>query len=501
MPLDPRTPVIVGVGQLTHRPGRDDPTSWTDPVTLMARALEMAGEDAASHGRSSLLDRLDLLIAVPSFVWSVPDPARVVADVAGVQVASTRRTFPGGTVPQAALLDAAAGIAKGAFDVAAVIGAEAIRSRDLARKAGATLTWATAPPDAVAAEELYEVPDALLDPERAAGLSLPAHAYALLEQARRRTTGLDRTAHLARLDAIAARMREVARSNELAWLRDAEDVPASVPTATNRPISLPYTKLLTSNVVVDMGAAVIVSSLEAARRAGVPDERLVFPVAGAKAREQWFLSERDELSRSCAMSACVASLFGEGSVNSIDDVSLFDLYSCFPIAVQLAGDALGIDVATDPRPPTVTGGMTFFGGPGNNYVAHSIAEMALRLRREPEALGLVTGLGWYASTHLWALYSATPPGSGFGLADVQPDVDAVALRTVDDAYEGSGTLESYTVGYERDGSAERWIASIRTPKGARRILGGTDASLAAQLEASDPLGDDVVVTGDRIRLR
>jgi acetyl-CoA C-acetyltransferase len=494
--------VIVGVGQLTHRPQHDDPTTWTDPVSLMARALEMAGDDAAAaEGRSPLLDRIDVLTAVPSFVWSVPDPARTVADVAGVAVASTRRTFPGGTVPQAALLEAAAGIARGDLDVAAVIGAEAIKSRDLARKAGATLSWATAPPDAVEAPELFEVPDALQDPERAAGLALPVHAYALFEQARRRSMGLDRNTHLARLDAIAARMREVARTNELAWLRDAEDTPASVATAANRPISMPYTKLLTSNVVVDMGAAVIVSSLEAARRAGVPDERLVFPVAGAKAREQWFISQRDELSRSCAMAACAASLFGEGQPRSLDDVSLLDLYSCFPIAVQLAGDALGIDVATDPRPPSVTGGMTFFGGPGNNYVTHSIAEMISRLRSEPGSLGLVTGLGWYASTHHWALYSTTPPSEGFRSADVQRQVDAVELRAVDDAYEGTALLESYTVGYERDGSAARWIASLRTPQGARRILGGTDPVLASELEAADPLGDDVVVAATRISLR
>src|SRR6202023_389896 len=191
--------------------------------------------------------------------------------------------------------------------------------------------------------------------------------YALIEHARRRTRGLSRGDHLDVLGALAARMSEVASGNELAWIHErVTPTSATTPSATNRMIAAPYTKLLTSNVVVDMGAAVIVCSLGAARAAGVPEDHLVFPCAGASAREQWLLSERDELSVSLAMRACARELFGEAPP-SPDDLALLDLYSCFPCAVQLAGDALGIDVLTDARPPSVTGGITFFGGPGNNY--------------------------------------------------------------------------------------------------------------------------------------
>jgi len=443
---------------------------------------------------------MDELTAIPSFVWSAKDPARAVAERLGIAARSTRVTFAGGTVPQTAVFDAAARIARGELEVAAVVGAEAIKSRDVARRHDERVTWHTEAADVEAAPIVFEVPDAMSDLERAAGLVVPAHAYALIEHARRRARGLSRTEHLGVLGALASRMSEVASSNELAWLR--ERVSASTvttPTPANRMIAAPYTKLLTSNVVVDMGAALIVCSLEAARAAGVPDDQLVFPCAGASAREQWLLSERDELSVSLAMRACARQLFGE-TPPSPDDLAMLDLYSCFPCAVQLAGDALGIDVLSDERPPSVTGGMTFFGGPGNNYVTHSVATMAERLRNAPGATGLVTALGWYASTHAWGTYSTSPPPGGFRAHNVQAAVDAVPLREVHGSYVGRAEVESYTVVHDRDGLATRSIMSLRTPSGARRLFATDDRDVAAAIMSSDPLGAPVVVSDDSVSL-
>ncbi len=468
----------------------------------MGHALELAGSDAAGSGtaRSSLLDRIDELTAIPSFVWRARDPARAVAETLGLTARSTRLTFAGGTVPQSAVFDAASRIASGELDVAVVVGAEAIKSRDLARRQGERVAWHLEAEDVAEAPVVFDVPDAMNDHERAVGLVVPAHAYALIEHARRRARGLARTEHLAVLGALAARMSQVASRNELAWLRDPVDAASvTTPSAANRMIAAPYTKLLTSNVVVDMGAAIIVCSLDAARAAGVRDDQLVFPCAGASAREQWLLSERDELSVSLAMRACARQLFGEVPP-SVDDLALLDLYSCFPCAVQLAGDALGIDVLTDERPPSVTGGMTFFGGPGNNYVTHSIATMTERLRRSPGATGLVTALGWYASTHSWGTYSTSPPRGGFRATSVQADVDAVPLRAADPGYSGPALVESYTVVHDRDGLATRAIVSLRTPSGARRLFATDDRDVAAGFMADDPLGGRAVVGAESISL-
>ncbi|HEV3328067.1 MAG TPA: hypothetical protein VGZ33_01595 [Acidimicrobiales bacterium] len=504
MPLDPRTPVIAGVGQVANRPSPDDTSTWTQPLALMTEALGVAGDDAsgAPGERSSLLERIDVLTAIPSFVWTVPDPARAAADALGVAAGSTRVAFAGGTVPQSALFDAARRIAKGELDVAAIVGAEAMKSRDLARRAGGRAEWHAQGDDVAPAEVVFEVAQGAVDDrERSAGLALPVHTYALFEHALRRSRGLSRGEHVARLGALAARMSAVAATHPMAWLRDpAVAATAPTPSASNRMVSFPYTKLLTSNVVVDMGAAVVLCSLEAARRAGVPDDQLVFPQRGAYALEQWLVSTRAELSRSLAMRACARALFGDAPPTP-DELGLMDLYSCFPCAVQMGADALGIDVLTDERPPTVTGGMTFFGGPGNNYVTHSLATMTARLRERHGATGLVTGLGWYASTHSWGTYSTTPPDAPFEVADVQSAVDAVPLRAVDPDYEGAAVVESYTVGHDRGAGPTRAIASLRTPSGARRIVASDDASLAASFESADPLDATIELRGGALSLR
>jgi acetyl-CoA C-acetyltransferase len=499
VPLDPRTPVLAGVGQLTHRPARGDPATFTEPVALMASALARAGEDAAGGGhRSALLDRVDELTAIPGFVWSVADPALAAATAAGVTPKATRLGFVGATTPQRAVFDASLRIARGELDVAAIVGAEAVRSLRLAREAGVDAGWATQDDAVPSAPVVFDVPDALTDHERACGLALPVTTYALFESSLRRARGWSRREHLAVLDALSERQRAVATTVDGAWLRDAAPTAASAPSVSNRMVTTPYTKLLASNVVVDMGAAVIVCSLAAARDAGVPEDRLVFPRAGAYGREQWFVSTRRSLSTSLAMRACARALFGSAPPGP-DEVALLDLYSCFPSAVQMGADALGLDLLADPRAPSVTGGMTYFGGPGNNYVTHALATMVEQLRARPGAVGLVTANGWYASTHAWGTYSTAPP-DGFRVHDVQQEVDAVDLLGADDGYEGEAVVEAYTVAHDRDGTPTRVVAALQTPAGARRLVATDDTVLAAEVVDADPLAARVRVDDGRVRL-
>ena len=196
-------------------------------------------------------------------------------------------------------------------------------------------------------------------------------------------------------------------------------------TADNRMIGFPYPKLMNANdYSVDQGAALIMCSVAAARAANVPEERWLFPVSGADANDHWFLSNRSDFHSSPAIGAAGRAALALAG-RSIDDVEFLDLYSCFPCAVQIAAAELGISI-DDPRPLTVTGGLTFAGGPGNNYVTHSIAAMADKLRSRPGAVGLVTGLGWYVTKHSVGLWSTTPPQGGFRHDNPQPQVDASA---------------------------------------------------------------------------
>src|SRR5690606_18969108 len=88
-------------------------------------------------------------------------------------------------------------------------------------------------------------------------------------------------------------------------------------------------------------------------------------------------------------------------------IDFFDLYSCFASAVQIGCAELGLS-EDDPRGLTVTGGLPYFGGPGNNYVTHSISEMMRRLRANPGKFGMVTANGNYVTKHSFGIYSTEP---------------------------------------------------------------------------------------------
>jgi acetyl-CoA C-acetyltransferase len=156
---------------------------------------------------------------------------------------------------------------------------------------------------------------------------------------------------------------------------------------------------------------------------------------------------------------------------SVDDIEMFDLYSCFPAAVQLALGALGMK-ADDPRQLTLTGGLPYAGGPGNNYVSNSIATAVERLRDRPEARALVTGLGWFATKHSAGVYSARPPSGDWLRTD--PQVDQAAVEAMDSPPQapepaGEATVEAYTVAFGQDGEPEQGIVIGRLAGGERFI--------------------------------
>jgi acetyl-CoA C-acetyltransferase len=293
-----------------------------------------------------------------------------------------------------------------------------------------------------------------------------------------------------------ARFNEVAVQNPHAWIRKpvaAEEI--SQPGPKNRMISWPYTKLMNSNNMVDQGAALILTSVEAATRLGIPKDRWVFPYAGTDAHDTYAISERAELHRSPAIrigGARALELAGLG----VDDMDYVDLYSCFPSAVQVAAAELGLPADDPARPLTVTGGLTFAGGPWSNYVAHSIATMAGLLTANPGRRGLITANGGYLTKHSFGVYGTEPPKSEFRWEDVQPAVDSEPTRTAVMEWDGVGTVEAWTTPFDRDGQPEKAFLSVRTPDERRTLALITDPSAAAATVHEDIGGAKVTVHAD-----
>ena len=267
------------------------------------------------------------------------------------------------------------------------------------------------------------------------------------------------------------------------------------PGPDNRMISWPYTKLMNSNNMVDQAAAVVVTSAEAATRLGISVDRWVFPYAGTDSHDTYAISERADYHRSPAIRIAGRRALELAGCN-IDDIEFVDLYSCFPCAVQIAAKELGLPIGDRDRPLTVTGGLTFAGGPWNNYVLHSIGTMWRRLTEKPGSLGLVTANGGYLTKHSIGVYGTQQPSGEFRWQDVQSEVDRELVRAAVESWDGVGTLESWTAPFDRDGRPEKAFVAVRTPGDARTLAVMTAPSDVEASVTEDIAGAKVRVDAD-----
>ena len=447
MTLDPRLPVVVGVGQLVRKPEPADVPSLREPVDMMAEALRLAGDDSGTGDR--LLKAADSVRTVDLLSWRYANPALLLAERIGASPRQTLRSTVGGNTPQALVNDTAAAIQRGDLDVALIAGAEAVYTRLLARKTKDWLQWTPMSEDDTPAPDVFGDDRAGTNQlEMARSIVLPTQVYPMFENALRAKAGESIDEHQRKVSEMWSRFSAVAAQNPYAWspeYRSPEEIRTVTP--DNRMIGFPYPKYMNSNIQTDQAAGLILCSVQAARDAGVPEDKWVFVHSGTDAHDHWWVSDRDDFTRSPAIRLCSQKLLAATGVRAAE-VEHLDIYSCFPSAVQIAAGELGVGLD---RQLTVTGGLCFAGGPGNNYATHSIAAMAEVLRANPGDRGLVTALGWYVTKHALGVYSTTPPAGGFRHAHPQDEVDALPRRATTVEHDGPITIETYTVMHERDG--------------------------------------------------
>jgi acetyl-CoA C-acetyltransferase len=497
-----RIPVVVASGQAIER------LDLVSPVDLMERACEETLADAP--GLRGAIGRLSV---VNVMTRTGPAPASELARRLGVDAPVREVTTIGGNTPQWLVNRASSDIARGRLSVTLIAGAEAIRSSRARRTAGL-------PPDP-------EATDLPADPvvgddgpgvgpaESAIGLLLPVHVYPLLESVLASRAGHDGPGHRQDLGRLLAPLTAVAAEHPFAWFprrRDAAEI--ATPSPDNRIVSEPYTKLMAAFLGSDQGAALLVCSLAAARRAGVAD-RAVFVWAGAEAVDVRFPASRPDLGRSPALAAAGQALFeaasaaaGTAATVGVDDLEWLDVYSCFPSAVEMAGAALGI-TRDGRRGLTVTGGLPYFGGPGNNYTTHAIATMTDHLRHGgPGSLGMATGVGWFVTKHALGLYGSTPPPGGFRRGDtaaVQSRIDNSAVETALEVDQATpAVVLAATVARNHRGQPTDAPLIARLPDGRQMALAPADDEVVGAMGALDVpglVGGAVVVQPGPARYR
>ena len=488
MSVNPRTPVLVGYGQLNYR-DTEGPENTPEPIDLMVSAAREAAD-------ARVLEAVDSVRVVNLLSVHYRDPALLLGQQIGADRFSTRYSGIGGNVPQTLVNRACVDIQEGRANVVLVAGAEMWRTRTRLRANGQRL-GNTEQDDSVSMPEGSDenVPMAGAAEDRI-GLDRPAFIYPMFEQALRISAGEPVDEHRKRIGRLWARFNEVAVRNSHAWIRKpvaAEDILQDGP--TNRMISWPYTKLMNSNNMVDQAAVVILASAQAATRLGIASDTWVFPYAGTDSHDTYALGERVDYHRSPAIRIAgrrALELAGCGT----GDMTFVDIYSCFPSAVQVAATELGLPLADTQRPLTVTGGLTFAGGPWNNYVTHSIGTMAERLIETPGSLGLITANGGYLTKHSIGIYGTQAPSTEFRWEDVQSEVDREPTRTALEQWEGIGTVEAWTAPFDRDGRPEKAFLAVRTPGEARTLAVMKSPSDVEATVTDDIAGAEVQVNAD-----
>ncbi len=474
MTIDPRTPVIVGVGQATQK--LEDPGAGAEPIDLLADAGRIALADAAATSLA-----VDAIAVAAIMSWRYPDPAALLARRIGLEPRTTILSTTGGNSPQMLVNRIATGIQAGEHDVVMIGGVECMYSRRRARRVdpGIQLAWTKADDpecpnvwgDSRPGSTQYEMAHRAL---------APTQVYPLFETALRHEAGHSIDEHQRTIATLWSELAAVAASNPHAWSPVAyspDDI--RTPTADNRMACFPYTKRLCANLDVDQAAALVMCSYEAAVTAGVSSDQMVFPLAGGDAYDHPYITERAALAQSTAIGIVGRAALGAAGL-SLDDVARFDLYSCFPSAVQMALHSLGLPgpLGGDDRPVSVTGGLAYAGGPGNNYVTHSIAAMVEACRADRGSVGYVTALGWYATKHSVGLYSSEPPAAGFRAVDpaqTQAEVDALPKREPAGVLDAEGQVEATSVAFDRDATPTIGIVSVLLADGRRALANCTDA--------------------------
>ena len=483
--VEPDTPILIGSGQITQRIPEDLATVL-GPIDLMMECVRHAATDAGLEEKD--LRTADSLRVVHFMTGVYEDPVGLLAQRLGVSAQDMMYTSIGGNSPQMLVNATAEALSEGRIRLAILAGVEALGSTVAAMKQGITPDWVErdgagpgVEPPSFAGTADYEVPYEF---------QRPINVYPLFENAIRAHNGWSIDEHMRRLGELFAPMSRVAAQHPGAWFPN-EYTPEEISTVTkdNRMIGFPYTKRMNAVIRVDQSAAVIMTTVGAAREIGIDPGRWVFLHGCADAADHWLVSERENYYASPAHRIAGRTALDMAGV-PISDIEYVDLYSCFPSAVQIGRDALGID-PDDPRPLTVTGGLPYHGGPANNYVMHAIATTMDRLRAKPGSFGICTAMGWYITKHAIGIYSTTPVEGTWKREDpavCQAEIDARPKPEI--AIEASGPciVETYTVLHERSGP-ERGIVVGRL-EDDRRFLAVTpeDPALWERMMTEEVIG-------------
>ena len=454
--------VVAGWGQITQPKQIGHPPD--DPMGLMVRASRAA---ARLLKNPSHISDADGIMVVKSLSAHYETPAKRLASRLGARPKFLFESGIGGNSPQTLINRAAGMIARKELNMVLVAGAEAYvpRTTDETK-------WENALLKGIPKDYTGDDASGVTPLEARYGIEHPIHGFPLFETALWAASGMDIGPYMYQVAELWSGFSRTAASHPHAWtgkFKTPEEI--LTPSGQNRPIAFPYTKFMNSFITVDQGAAVILMSDAYAMTYGAAEGKPVYFCGGGYAQDrQRYMIQKTDFTSSPPLQAAVDKALDRSGM-TLDDIEVFDMYSCFPCAVSIAKKMIGVQ-KTDPRPLTLTGGLGFFGGPGNNYNLHAVATLCEMISSGRTKTGMVTALGWFMHKHAAGIYSALPPARSLAAMDLEDHNDFLAgpePLEQDPSPSGTGIVETYTIVYNRDKTPAYAVIYGRTEQGKRFI--------------------------------
>jgi acetyl-CoA C-acetyltransferase len=478
-------PCIIGVAQHTWRANEGDAPEPLVQWELMARA---AAKDAGNEAWLLMIDEVDVVF---SLSWNYDDAPAQLAEKLGIKKYHQKLSGLSGTSPQKFINEAAEQIIAGKSELALIVGGEALATKKKAKKEERKLSWAKPQ-----AKPMMPFDDPFHPSEVAHQIFQAYLTFAMLDSARRKHHGLSLLQNREQEAAMMASLSQIAVKSPDAWFPKAYGKDELLDTSgSNRFVAWPFTKLQMAFMDVDMAAAVIIASDKKADELGVPKEKRIYLHGWSYAREPVTIAERPELWHSPAMEIASQQALNMAGIGS-QEITHFDLYSCFPSSLNFTRDALGIP-ENDTRKLSVTGGLPYFGGPGNNYTAHSIVAMVNTLRQHPGDYGLVSGVGMHMTNHVFSIYSSTPPvktPTPPDYAKARHFVESIGKKEIVNEANGTATIAACSILYAPDKNTAYAVCDL--PDGKRCYAICDDAAAVAKMEQEESIGKTVTLHSD-----
>ncbi len=480
------TPILVGAGQYVEKE-----KSLQGPLSMAAHAARAAIEDCAGSNVAQAIDTVAMvrMFADSSPMWRCPfggsdNPPATVANSLGLTPSNLIYSQVGGIEPMTLVFEQAAAIARGERHVALLFGAEALRNQKHAQRSGAEPDWSDT--TGIPLEDRGEGAPLFSMQEIHVGLMAPVYFYSLIDQARRHRQGLSVEAYRASEARLFASFSAIASGNPNSQFDGCQSA-ADILSAD--PLTHLYTKRMVAQDGVNQAAALVMCSVAKARELGIPESRWVYLHSGAAGADR-ILTEREDPGRSSVAEAVVSAACDAAQL-APEEADLVDIYSCFPCAVTAITDHLGLP-DDGSRPLSLTGGLPYFGGPGNNYTMHALAEMVGQIRGlAPSARALITANAGMLSKHAAAVFGRAPGALDWSRSG-HTIIPTPKGREVATAPE-SGRVLTYTLNYLGDNPVQV-IALAETPDGQRFACcsEGQDTSTLQEALNSDPTGREIV---------